>query len=392
MAERKRALFLINSLTGGGAERAMCTLLRHSSSERDEFDITLGLLDVEPAAYSPPDWVNVRQLDCRMSLPRSLVAVRRLCAELKPDVTLSFLTRANVANVLGAGAPCVISERANTSAHLGAYLGGGVRSVAARALVRAVYPKAAGVIAVSEGVAQDLRDNFGVAPNRVTAISNPIDAELIQVKAAEPPAVEIAHPYVLAVGRLIKSKNFHMLIRAFAASGISQQLVILGEGSERQALHAVAQECGVADRVLLPGFVDNPYPLMRGADVFVLSSNAEGFPNALVEAMTLGAPVIATNCASGPSEILAEAGRETINGLTWAQHGALAPPNELAPMAEAIRTMAAPERRAHYGQRAAARAKAFGVEVATRRYWDVLRGALRAGPRPASWAQPKREW
>ena len=99
---RKRALFLINSLAGGGAERVMCTLLAHSVDEREEFDIVLGLLDDEPAAYTPPDWVEVRQFDCRKSFPRSVAAVRSLVRELRPDVTLSFLTRSNMANVLSA--------------------------------------------------------------------------------------------------------------------------------------------------------------------------------------------------------------------------------------------------------------------------------------------------
>src|SRR5262245_18855676 len=103
---KKRVLFLISSLEGGGAERVMCTLLRHSERKRSEFDITLALLDDLERAYSPPDWLEVRQLDCAKSSLKSLLAVRRLVAELKPDVTMSFLTRANIANVLNARAPC----------------------------------------------------------------------------------------------------------------------------------------------------------------------------------------------------------------------------------------------------------------------------------------------
>ncbi len=350
----------------------MCTLLRHSIAECEEFDVTLALLDDEPAAYAPPEWVSVRQFDCRRSLGESVLAVRRLYAEIRPDVSLSFLTRANVANVLNARAPCVISERSNTSAQFDNSL----RGVASRALVRALYPRAARVIAVSEGVAGDLRDNFGVRPERVTAVANPVDVKAIKAWSLQSPAVAIDGPYILAAGRLVKSKNFDMLIRAFAASGSGHRLVIVGGGGEREALLQTAKACGVADRVLLPGFVENPYSLMRNAEVFVLSSNAEGFPNALVEAMAVGVPVIATNCASGPSEILAEAARETISDLTFAAHGVIVPPNSPHRMADALRAMEDAQCRRDYASRAAARAFAFSAEAAKDRYWDVLRAAL----------------
>lgn len=372
---RKRALFLINSLAGGGAERVMCTLLRYSADEREEFDIVLGLLDDEPAAYTPPDWVEVRQFDCGKSFLRSVSAVRGLVSEIRPDVTLSFLTRSNMANVLSGGSGArVISERANTSAHFGKGPGG----VASRALVRTLYPRADRVIAVSDGVADDLRDNFSIRADKLVAIPNPIDVDAIVAKAELAPETAVAAPYILAAGRLVKSKNFEMLIRAFADAQIEGRLVIIGEGPERAALEQAAVAAGVADRVVMPGFVDNPYPLMRGAEVFVLSSNAEGFPNGLVEAMAVGAPVIATNCPSGPSEILAELKREEIHDTLRAAHGLVVPPNSSTHMADALRAMGDPELRRSYGAKAAARARAYGAAVAKSRYWAVLREAMAA--------------
>jgi hypothetical protein len=130
---------LINSLAGGGAERVMTTLLRHSEDECSEFDVTLALLDDEPAAYSAPEWVRVRQLDGRKSFLPSLTSLRRLVAELRPELTLSFLTRSNMANVLTTGRRAIISERANTSAHFPSTLRGEGR----RVLVRLLYPRAA---------------------------------------------------------------------------------------------------------------------------------------------------------------------------------------------------------------------------------------------------------
>ena len=369
---KPRILFLINSLEGGGAERVMCTLLRHSELYRDEFDMTLALLDNEERANMPPVWLDVRQLDCAKSNLKSLLGVRKLIHELQPDVTVSFLTRANVVSVINARGPCIISERANTSAHFPRTFGGFVSETA----VRATYPFAARVIAVSEGVAQALRDHFGVRESRIVAIPNPVDIAAINAFAHERPALEIGGPFIIAVGRLIAPKNFAMLIRAFANSGIDGKLVIAGEGAERPNLQQTAEACGVSDRVLLPGFVSNPYALMARARAFVLSSNVEGFPNALVEAMAAGVPVIATNCPSGPSEILAEAPREKVNGLSFAKHGILTPMDDMNAMAEALISLQDDVRRDSYAEKAKARANDFAAAAAAQRYWEVIRDVL----------------
>lgn len=367
---------MINSLAGGGAERVMCTLLRHSEPERQEFDMTLALLDEEPAANAPPDWLEVRQLDCRMSLARSVMQVRQLFADVKPDVSLSFLTRANLSNVLNARGPCIISERANTATHFRRDAKGAM----SKALIRAIYPRATKIIAVSEGVASGLRDKFGVPADKLVAIANPVDVAAIQAKAGEASAFTMDEPYILAAGRMVPSKSFDMLIRAYAASGVAAKLLIAGEGELRADLEATVRECGVADRVVMPGFIANPYPLMRNAQMFVLSSNSEGFPNALVESMALGLPVIATNAPSGPSEILAEAPRDSVKDLTFAPHGVLTPVGSVERMAEALRAMQDPERRKAYGAKAAERAHSFGATEAKNKYWNVIRTALEKAP------------
>lgn len=375
MARRKRALFLINSLTGGGAERVMCTLLRHSEPEREEFDITLAVLDQEPAGNTPPDWVNIRQFDCRFSLARSVMAVRKLHAELQPDVSLSFLNRANWANALGSRAPFVISARAHTSHHLA----NGLRGAVSRTMVRSLYPRASRIIAVSDGVGQDLVDSFDVPAAKIVSIPNPVDVENIQAKAREPSPVAIDQPFIMSAGRLVSVKNFALLIRAFAAAGGEGRLVIAGEGEERGALEALARELGVGDRVILPGYIANPYPLMAAADVFILSSASEGYPNALIEGMAAGRPVISTNCDSGPSQILADAPRHAIQGVTYAEHGVLVPVDNPDAMAEAIRTLRDPAKRDAYGKKASARAGAFSAAAIKDRYWSVLREAMNAG-------------
>ncbi len=376
MTKRKRALFLINSLAGGGAERVMCTLLRHSEPERAEFDISLVVLDKEAAGNVPPDWVDVRQLDCRFSLARSILAVRQVYAELRPDVSLSFLTRANLTSVVSASTPCVISERTHTSNHFSH----GLRGAVSRTMVRSVYPRASRVIAVSDGVALDLRENFDVPDEKIVSIPNPTDIDSVLELSRAPLPIEVGAPFIMSAGRLVKVKNFAMLVRGFALAGGDRKLVIAGEGEERGALERLARELGIADRVLLPGFIQNPYPLMAAADIFVLPSDSEGYPNALIEAMALSRPVIAANCDSGPSQILAGLPRKAVSGVTFAENGVLVPVDDETAMAEAIRALNDEGRRADYGAKAAARAATFNAVAIKDRYWSVLREAMQAAP------------
>jgi N-acetylgalactosamine-N,N'-diacetylbacillosaminyl-diphospho-undecaprenol 4-alpha-N-acetylgalactosaminyltransferase len=370
---RQRVLFIINSLAGGGAERVMCTLLRASQGELRDSHISLLLLDRESSMYEVPRWIEVEQLDCRHSLARSIWSVWRALRRSKPDLTVSFLTRANVANIIATSIlriPAIVSERVNTSSHLGR----GPGAMIARALVRATYPRARAVIAVSQGVADDLRASFGVAGERMSVIANPIDLDEIRAQAESGAPIPVDEPYAVTMGRLMPNKNFGMLIEAFARSGIAGKLVILGEGPERAALTRKIEALGLGGRVVMPGFTANPFPTLRRADFYVSPSNAEGFPNSLLEAMSVGLPVISTNCPSGPSEVLADLPRERVQpGVSFAQHGILVQPDDPAAMAEALRAMADPDRRRTYGEKAPRRAADFGVTRAKDAYWSIIR-------------------
>jgi glycosyltransferase involved in cell wall biosynthesis len=372
LGPKRKAAFIINSLAGGGAERVMSTLLAASGREREEFEIVLVLLDIEVTPYKLPEWITVLQLDCRHSLLNSIFALTSLFRKMRPDVSMSFLTRANMANVLASiahGNACIISERVNKSTQLPNNLRGRL----AKFFVRWIYPRANRIIAVSSGVAQDLRTSFSIPSERIVVISNPIDLASIRAKSHEADPIDFPEPYVMGMGRLSVNKNFALLIEAFALSGLDGNLVILGEGLEREALDRKIASMGLVNRVLMPGFVQNPFACLRRASVFVLPSNSEGFPNSLVEAMALGVPVISTNCGSGPSEILAKRDRSEITGLSFADYGVLVPTNSPELMASALRSMENSDLRHRYAEKAAARAADFGVEEAKNRYWEIVR-------------------
>jgi glycosyltransferase involved in cell wall biosynthesis len=179
-------------------------------------------------------------------------------------------------------------------------------------LAKVTYPWADSVVAVSQGVAQDLSNLTGLPLEKFQVIYNPaVTTELIEKsqEALDHPWFAAGEPpVILGVGKLEAQKDFPTLIRSFAQVRKIQRarLIILGWGPDRnrEALEALAQELGVNEDVSLPGYVSNPYAYMARSAVFALSSQWEGLPFVLVEAMALGTPVVSTNCESGPDEVL----------------------------------------------------------------------------------------
>ncbi len=370
----RRVLLLINSLEGGGAENVMARLAGGLAAAHPDWQLRLALLDDLPAAHDVDPGVAVVRLDARGSMRRSVVQARRLVRDWRPEAVLSFLTRANCAAVLacrGTGARCVISERVNTTTHLG----GGPRAAALRLVVRGLYPRADRVIAVSSGVAAELARRYGVPQTRLQVINNPVDHAALRRAAAEAPDITLPPRFLVSVGRLAPNKGQATLLRAFAAARAAEpplHLVILGEGVERPALQALAADLGIADRVHLPGYVANPHAVAARAAAFVSASRSEGFPNAQVEAMALGLPVLCTDCESGPSEILADAPAGGVRELTEAAGGFLAPVGSVEALAAGIARLSDPATAERLGRAAAARAARYGVAEVLARYAEAL--------------------
>ncbi|WP_162820476.1 glycosyltransferase [Microvirga calopogonii] len=367
---------MINSLEGGGAERVICLVASVLAEAETNWRVSLVTLDQTPDSYSPSECVSRIRLNARGSLLRSMTALHRLLRRENPDIVVSFLTRSNCAAIACsrmARIPCIVSERVHTTSHLSSAHDWRLK----KTLVRLLYPSADRIIAVSHGIKNDLIENYGVAASKLTTIYNPVDTGRIEDAARTSPSVDLPPDFIVAVGRLVPNKNFTMLLRSYAAAGISSSLVILGEGAERSSLQALARELGISDRIHLLGFAANPHAIMARARFYVSASNAEGFPNAMIEAMCIGLPIVSTDCDSGPSEILqGAAGEPKVTALTMAKSGILVPTNNEHAMTAALRMMSEAPNRKYFATAARKRALDFSLDRTLAEYRSVIGTSL----------------
>jgi len=332
MTARPTIALFLPSLAGGGAEKVFLHLGQGFAERGAEVHLVLARAE---GPYLPlvPDSLQVVDLGASRVL-RSLPALVCYLRRARPVALLSALDQANVvalwAQKLARVPTRVVVTVHNTPSQATAQ----ARTLSARLMrywVKPFYPWAHAVVAVSKGVANDLTNWVGVPTDKVRVIYNPIITPELFHKAEEPldhPWFQPGQPPVIpGAGRLTTQKDFPTLLRAFALvrAQRSARLMILGEGELRADLERLAEQLGIAEDFALPGFVQNPYPYLKRAAVFVLSSRWEGLPTVLVEALALGTPVVSTDCPSGPREILADG--------KW---GRLVPVGDAGKLAEAI--------------------------------------------------------
>jgi len=310
--------FLINSLAGGGAEKVAIRLSEHlpmsafillESDVKYKTDKPIFFLSNHSTKTSP--------IIKTLSIPIYAYKLSKFLEKNSPVV--SFLERANFVNIISKPFK---KHRAIISVHMDQQTGHvGLRKLN-KLLVRILYPKADLIIAVSHGVKQSLI-NLGIEEEKIKVIYNPYPIDEIRELAKEPLGSyeEIfKHPVLITAGRLTKQKGQWYLLRVFKALKEKHKdlkLVILGEGELKDYLVGLSEELGlktyVWDRdalsesfdVYFLGFQKNPFKFIARSKLFVFSSLWEGFPNALVEAMACGVPVVSSDCRSGPREILA---------------------------------------------------------------------------------------
>jgi len=365
-----RLTLVISSLLGGGAERVM-TILANGWVSRGT-QVTLVTLDDRAPFYAQDPGVSRLPLGLAGisanvvdALARNLRRVRALRLAIRgsrPDAVVSFGDVTNVLTLLatrGLGIPVVVSERSDPAfCPIGNAFG---------ILRRWLYPHA-DVVVVQSGEA---RRFFSAAIQaRTDVIPNPVlPAGALRKENAEE---DHSSKTVIAIGRLSKEKGFDLLIDAFARIAPERRewsLDIWGEGPDRPLLEKMVVENGLAERIRLPGQTRSPQEQLLRADLFVLSSRFEGFPNALCEAMACGLPVLAANCPSGPRQII----RDGVDGI-------LVPPQD--PLALALgmsRLMDDRELRQQLGSRAPEVVSRFDLDRILSLWEAALERAARRG-------------
>jgi len=307
----QRIALYLPSLCGGGAERVMVTLANGFSARGYAVDLVLASAD---GPYLKDVAMEVRVVDLRAS--RVALSLPGLVSYLRRERPVSMLSAMGHANVIAIAAQylarvptrVIVSERANfsrTKSHITSF-----SHLILGWFMKIAYPLANGIVAVSTGVAEDLVMSIGLTRSHVDVVYNPVVTDELYRKAS----MNLYHPWlapgqppvVLGAGRLEPQKDFATLIEAFAKLRRERdvRLMILGEGALRNSLEKQVQALGLEASVCFLGFMDNPFVYMRHAALFVLSSIYEGLPNALIQAMACGTPVVSTDCPSGPAEIL----------------------------------------------------------------------------------------
>ena len=303
--------FFLRFLGGGGAERVIINLARGFIEQNLKVDLVLSSTGGPHLWQVPPE---VRIVD--LKAPRLLASLPSLIRYLQQEQPKSLLSTlhynnefALLAKRISKISTRVVVREANTLS-IEAQSTARLKKRLTPLFVRHLYPLADEIVAVSKGVAKDLSHVTNLPLDRIQTIYNPTITPDLTLKAKEP----VEHPWfqsgmppvILGVGKLQAQKDFPTLIQAFAQVRQTQEakLVILGWGSDRPKLEALVSKLGLTDDVDLPDHVKNPYAYMARSAVFVLSSVWEGLPNALIEAMAIGVPVVATDCKSGPKEIL----------------------------------------------------------------------------------------
>ena len=342
---KKKISILIYSLASGGSERVVSILLKELNSR---YDITLVLMNYT-IFYDIPKAIEVVYLENSdsnesgikklLKLPILGWKYRGFLKENGFSASVSFMNRPNYMNVFaklfGSKTKTIISERITP---LGEYGSTSVKDIISRFLIRFLYPKANMIIPNSKLTKDELNNFFHIPKNKIKVVYNPIDIQNIEKLKKETVNLQKERFTFITVGRLEKQKNHILLINAFHRLNLDAELWFIGDGCLREDLEFKIKELGIEKNIRLLGRQKNPYKFLEIADCFVFSSNYEGFPNVVLEALACGLPVISTDCKSGPREIIAPDSdfKKQTDEIEIAKYGILVPINNAQKMTQAM--------------------------------------------------------
>ncbi len=393
-----KVMVLSASLGKGGTERVFSLLLERL--DRGRFAPELAVF-APPISYDVPEDVLVSLLSERVApefsvhinasdeciardreglewMGATAARLTELVREREPDVILASPLWASImALIASAGFPPSTRLVNIAGAPPSAWLSEHPQRELFSELIRTRLGRSDAVVAVANGVAEDLTRNFGIEPELITVVHTPANLAAVQELADEPlddPSFADDVPVVLFVGRLERVKGLEYLLRAVATviEHTPVRCVLVGEGAQQGYLHALVRHLGIGDSVRFVGRRDNPFSYMVAATVFVLPSLSEGMPNVLLEAMACGCPVIATDIEGGVVREVLEDGR----------CGVIVPLRDEGALAEAIiGLLGDAESRERYARAGKRRAADFDLPRIVKEFGDLLTAAVQGGPR-----------
>lgn len=305
----KKICFIVPSLGGGGAERVAFHLLNKLPLE--QFEISVIIIYKEKGDYLKELRKEVECIYLNKSQIRyALLSLYQKINELKPDIVLVFSFDLSI--IIGVFLIpifkniCFINRQVNMLSKIRF-------SVIKKILLKIAYKNFDKIITQSKDMTKDLLKNINISKEKIVEINNPVDVEKIEKLSNEKMKLEMLqkNKNLLCVGRLEKQKGFDLIIKVMKLfSNKNIKLYILGDGKEKIQLEKLIEKYGLSDTVFLLGRKINPYIYMKNADLFILSSRYEGFPNVLIEAGACGLYSICNNCLGGVNEII----KENVNG------------------------------------------------------------------------------
>ena len=372
----KKVAFLTNSMGGGGAERIVAGLGDYFSKD-NSMEAEMILFERNDF-YRPGQHLKINYLGNftgkespvvkLLSLPLLAWKLKKYIKENKIDVVQSHLYRANYVNII---AQLMGSKHKSQIVNHDNFFRRYQKSYFGRMklkLVKTFYKKADKIIAISEDMKDGIEELLG---RRVEKINNPYDMEMMEKLAMEEVDLPKDRRYIVTVGRLISLKRVEDVIEGYSKVANrypDYDLLILGEGSERGKLEELSKIMGVENKVRFMGRVENPFKYLAISDIFVMASESEGFPNVLIEAMACGCQIVATDCISGPREIMAPEAYERIREVYKGKYGMLIPVGDVDGMSVALERIL----EGHVTFDVRKRAGDFGRDIIMKRYREVL--------------------
>ena len=373
---KPKLLIFINTLQIGGAERVVSLLLNHL---KDDFEIHLALYSKILDYTIPPE---IKILDLQqplfqnkiirfLKLPQISLKVYRYCKKNNINNSVAFLYRPCYINAImksfwGYRGHVIMCEGTHQTTMQESH--SAIYRMFSKFMVMYSYKRADLILANSYAIQTDLIENFKIkTPVRV--IYNPVDLHFIKSYAAVQPDFvfekDIFH--FITVGNLRKEKNQLLLIQAFfTLKNLPCKLLIVGAGVMEEELKQKVKDLGLMHKIIFLGFDNNPFKFVSRSNCFILSSDVEGFPNVLIEALACGRPVISTDCSSGPRELLAPATdlhHRAINTFEIGEYGILTPVKDVISLANAMKKMMDDgSLRISFEAKAAKRAEQFDVD------------------------------